>query len=283
MMSLNMMLVFAAVGTGYATPTRSIPDTRLGTTCAKMPATEEECRSKALMSVSMGVYSISDPHGWESEPAPHGCITLQIPIGIGSVSTRTYWNPLKSDGIRDVVPCETKDDVGRTTSHWSCVCVEADECFDDAGSSDPNFDYDDDNNYCETMKQMSPLTKDICGTFFSEGKQHGGWCNKKCGYGPCPPITPAWKPSLVYQRVRDEEWLLPSPIPPTPVSPGTEVIFHIDMFTLQCNPKLCGSWSCVDWCHCFESNPLVEQMFDSVAYGATLAGMCPPDDTQCEC
>lgn len=82
---------------------------------------------------------------------------------------------------------------------------------------------------------------------------------------------------------RDLEWLLPSPIPPTPVLPGTEVIFHIDMFTTQCNPKLCESWTCVDWCHCFDSNPLVEQMFNSVAYGATLAGMCPSDQDPCEC
>jgi hypothetical protein len=82
---------------------------------------------------------------------------------------------------------------------------------------------------------------------------------------------------------RDKDWLFPSPIAPTPVSPGTEVIFHKDMFTAQCNPKECENWTCVDWCHCFESNPLVEQMFNSLAYGSTLAGMCPSDATPCEC
>ena len=82
---------------------------------------------------------------------------------------------------------------------------------------------------------------------------------------------------------RDTEWLLPSPISPTPVSPGAEPTFHLDMYTPQCNPRECENWTCVDWCHCFESNPLVEQMFNSLAYGSTLAGMCPSDATPCEC
>ena len=86
---------------------------------------------------------------------------------------------------------------------------------------------------------------------------------------------------------RDKEWLLPSsPIPPTPVSPGTEVIFHIDMFAddnYQCNPKTCVDWVCIDWCHCFETNPFVEQMFNSVAYGPTLSALCPVDASPCFC
>ena len=59
-------------------------------------------------------------------------------------------------------------------------------------------------------------------------------------------------------------------------------IFDSSMFVDGCNPKRCPEWDCRMWCHCFETNPNVELMFESVQYGESLARNCPEDDTACD-
>ena len=59
--------------------------------------------------------------------------------------------------------------------------------------------------------------------------------------------------------------------------------FHIGLFPDGCSPKKCPEWDCAKWCHCFETNPNVEAMFESVQYSADLAKLCPEDDTTCQC
>ena len=66
-------------------------------------------------------------------------------------------------------------------------------------------------------------------------------------------------------------------------SPLDKQTFTADMFLDGCDPKNCAQWTCVDWCHCFETNPNVELMFNSVAYGGQLATLCPSDSTPCVC
>ena len=72
----------------------------------------------------------------------------------------------------------------------------------------------------------------------------------------------------------------------TPAAPTFESglgTFHIGLFLDGCSPKKCPEWDCAKWCHCFETNPNVEAMFESVQYSASLAALCPEDDTTCQC
>jgi hypothetical protein len=71
---------------------------------------------------------------------------------------------------------------------------------------------------------------------------------------------------------------------PQPLSAftATSPIFHIDMFTAQCNPKTCAEWTCTDWCECFEDDNVIA-MFGSLQYEASLAALCPIDDDQDTC
>lgn len=63
----------------------------------------------------------------------------------------------------------------------------------------------------------------------------------------------------------------------------TSVGFHIGMFSRDCNPKLCASWSCYEFCTCFDETPMVQMMFDSVQYSAALNNQCPSDGDTCDC
>ena len=64
---------------------------------------------------------------------------------------------------------------------------------------------------------------------------------------------------------------------------STTGTFHISLFGDGCDPKKCPEWDCAKWCHCFGTNPNVEAMFESVQYSASLAALCPEDDTTCQC
>ena len=315
MKSFNVMLLFAAVSTAYAV----VEDTRPGTACKTMPANEEECRDFAKATPSGSYDTLADHNtGFygHNDNYPSGCVHFKWSF-MGMTGGTVLWNEMSTDircgdstridctclegvleektAVADVRPgtkcktmpaneeeCKTRTEGFEGYRFMGSIAAHGDPYGCVSGNSEGKMQRGPDLKWAfwnsfkgddESSCEIHQFTKYGGTCTCVEEKSSDGVASKEAPKVEAPKEAPKVEAPKV-DAAKMPTWGSKAP---------EEITFTLDMFTKQCNPKECENWTCVDWCHCFESNPLVEQMFNSVAYGPALAGLCPSDATPCQC